>query len=274
MDEAERADVDKLIGRSLIFSESLASEVRSALRGAAKSLSVDEVLNAARRILETAEPLFAQALTDADIAAYVLGSDAVSKLLPPDVLATLGATTGPISNEELRALLSAGGPASIRLPLIERAAESLLERNIVTRDVFDQLGRDAKARAFTVARVMSEDTIDTIRNVLNETITEGASLGQFKSRLGPALEGSFIGPAHLENVYRTNIQTSFHEAHDELANNEIVSEVFPYQAYLPIHDGRTRDQHAELERLGLNGTNIYRRDDPFWDFFTPAWDYQ
>jgi hypothetical protein len=36
----------------------------------------------------------------------------------------------------------------------------------------------------------------------------------------------------------------------------------------------TRHQHKELEKLGLNGTAVYRRDDPFWDLFTPPWDYQ
>jgi hypothetical protein len=49
--------------------------------------------------------------------------------------------------------------------------------------------------------------------------------------------------------------------------------VFPYQAYEPIHDGRVRDEHAELEKLGLNGTNVYRRDDPMWNYFTPPWGY-
>ena len=46
-----------------------------------------------------------------------------------------------------------------------------------------------------------------------------------------------------------------------------------YQAYVPIHDARTRETHLALGKLGLDGTGVFRRDDPFWDRFTPPWDY-
>ena len=29
----------------------------------------------------------------------------------------------------------------------------------------------------------------------------------------------------------------------------------------------------EMEKLGLDGTNVYRRDDPIWEEFLTPWDY-
>jgi uncharacterized protein with gpF-like domain len=78
----------------------------------------------------------------------------------------------------------------------------------------------------------------------------------------------------VENIYRTNFQAAFRDGRETLASHPVVAGIFPYQQYLAQHDARTRHQHKELEKLGLNGTAVYRRDDPFWDMFTPPWDYQ
>lgn len=60
----------------------------------------------------------------------------------------------------------------------------------------------------------------------------------------------------------------------EVLNHPLVADEFPYLAYHAVHDSRVRPEHLALERHGLNGTNIYRRDDPIWERFTPPWDYQ
>ena len=49
----------------------------------------------------------------------------------------------------------------------------------------------------------------------------------------------------------------------------IVSSGFPYLQFSAIGDDRTPKTHLALERLGLDGTAIYRRDDPFWRMFMP-----
>ena len=49
----------------------------------------------------------------------------------------------------------------------------------------------------------------------------------------------------------------------------LVSSGFPYMTFDPIHDDRTPKSHLALEHFGLNGTNIYRRDDPFLRKFMP-----
>ena len=269
--DAKRAEIEAIIGRSLLTAEVFATELRARLT----DLSPIGILIEARAILDQFEPILAQAMSDAELAAWVSGTDSVVRILPSLAREALEVSAGLPPTGRVTSLLAGGADEPIiRFPLIERAAESLLERSIVTRPEFDRLGREARARAFTVARQDSVDAISTIRDVLAETIDQEASLGEFRERLGERLDGSFIGPAHRENVYRTNIQAAFHQAHDELADDPVVAEIFPYQSIDPIDDGRTRENHLALRTLGLNGTNVYRRDDPFWEIFTPPWGYQ
>ena len=270
MPDAKRREIEAIIGRSLLTAETFATELRKRLT----DLSPTGILIEARAILDQFEPILAQAMSDAELAAWVSGTDSVVRILPSLAREALEVSAGLPPTGRVTSLLAGGADEPvISFPLIERAAESLLERQIVTRPEFDELSREARARAFTVARQDSEDTISTIRDVLSETIDQGASLGEFRARLGERLVGCFIGPAHRENVYRTNIQAAFHQAHDELADDPVVAEIFPYQSIDPVDDGRTRENHLALKTLGLNGTSVYRRDDPFWFLFLPPWGF-
>ena len=278
MPDARRKVVETIIGRSLLAAETIASDYRRVLLYELTNIGlgqpVDTFLLTARSLLDDLEPSLGETAADAEIIAWVAGADQVISQLPALALDAIeGPPRPPVSFETLT-----GGPEGnepiVRFPVIERAAEALAERNIVTRDEFDQLGRDARSRAFTMAKEQSDEVIGRIGDTLVETIQEGASLETFEKNLGESLQSSFIGPGHLENVYRTNIQAGFHEAYDELADNPVVREIFPYQEYLPIRDTRVGPDHLALASLGLSGTGIYRRDDPMWQFFTPPWRYQ
>lgn len=281
MPDAKRDTVDALIGRSLLTAEAITAEFRQRLLDelfdAQSLLARQIVLDVAREILDEYEPLSAQMMTDAEIASWVAGLDSTFRILPDSAVAALEGfvTTSatPPTAGAITEILGGGAEPVLRFPVIENAAQDLLSRGIVTRADFDLMTREARANAFTVAFLDSEDTISTIRDVLAETVTEGASLGGFRDRLDEAIGGSRLGPAHLETVYRTNIQTAFHRGVNEMADNFIVDEVFPYQEYLSIRDGRVREEHLALGSLGLNGTGVYRRDDPMWELFTPPWSF-
>ncbi|TWU22447.1 Phage Mu protein F like protein [Novipirellula galeiformis] len=165
------------------------------------------------------------------------------------------------------------GPEEIRFPKIEEAANRMLERNVMKRDDFDAVSERFRETAFTVAGEMEEQTIESIRDVLAEDIREGTSLEGFKEHLEIELGSSPIGGAHLETVYRTNVQGAFRDGRETIMRDPIVDAMFPYQKYVPIHDLRVRHEHEQLGTLGLDGTGIYRRDDPFWDYYTPPWGY-
>lgn len=271
MPDSRSREIDKIIGRSLLVAETFASELRIKLtKQISKNLTAvshAELLTMARGILNEIEPTLAAAMGDAEILAYMAGVDSVDGKLPKilkDAMEGFELDAGALLPEN----------PVIRFPAIEKAAEGLLERQIVTRSAFDTMVAEARRNAFTVARLDSEDAIATIRDVLAESITEGPSLRSFRETMEERLGGSRIGPAHAENVYRTNIQRAFHDGRDVLANDETVQELFPYREYLPIRDSRTRPEHLALETLGLSGTGVYRADDPFWGIFRPPWDYQ
>lgn len=270
---------DEIFGTSIIMAEVIAQELRERLARELsrhhKTNTADELLELARAILSEFEPLLAENLLNTDLAAWLAGMERVVDKTPFWTLEELARDMGggrPPPRFAFPLAFDDGEPI-IRFPMLEKAAERLAEKRIVSPAEFSRLTASERARAFTAAGDMSRDALQTVRDALAENVAEGTSLRIFREMMEERLDGSFLGPAHLETVYRTNVQASFHDGHDYLAANPIVAEVFPYQAYIPIHDGRVRDEHLALETLGLDGTNVYRRDDPFWDLFTPPWDF-
>ena len=288
MPDIRNDELDAIFGRAVLTVEALSADVRSRIARIAAdvdSTQIGDTLLQIRVILEEEfSPLLQAGLSDAMIAAAILGAQEIADALPSAAAETLRQLAPPLPPGRVlppRGLLPGDEPL-VRFPVIDRAAESLVRRNILTRAAFDAASLRARAQAFTVAGETVEDAIGTIREAMVEAIREGTTLRQFRQRVEEQLEGSFLGPAHAETVFRTNIQTAYNAAHDELADRPIVSELFPYQAYLPINDGRVRDEHLSLGRripeisgsaFGIEGTNIYRRADPFWDVFTPPWGF-
>jgi hypothetical protein len=272
---------DRIIGRTLISAESLYQDVRERLvRELAEErqwMSYEELIELANSILNESEPIFVEHFEKADLAGWLAGFAWTADRLPSwlgteIVIQTIGPPRKPPDGS---LILPFGGDEEpiIRFPVIEKGAESLAERGILTRKQFDAASEAAKENAFTVAGEHTTETIATIRDTLAEVTQSGDSLEGFEELLAERIDTSAIGPAHLENVYRTNIQGAFRDGRETLASNPIVTEMFPYQEYLAIRDGRARENHLKLETLGLDNTSVYRRDDPFWDYFTPPWDY-
>jgi SPP1 gp7 family putative phage head morphogenesis protein len=270
----------RILGRSLISAETIYGDIREKLveelSRRAKYATFQEALGIARAILAEAEPIFAEHLTQSDLAAWLAGYHWTSLQFPfwlnrAFVIVDEGPPKPP------RGTLKWPWPDDepvVRFPLIEKAAESLADRGILTKDQFDAATSEVKQRSFTIAGEQTTDTLVKIRDALATEVKEGASLKGFQEKFAQIVDASPIGPAHLENVYRTNVQSSFRDGRETLASDPIVSDVFPYQEYFAIHDSRVRPNHLALEKLGLNGTGIYRRDDPFWDMWTPPNGYQ
>ncbi|MEI7673018.1 MAG: hypothetical protein WCK00_12985, partial [Deltaproteobacteria bacterium] len=169
--------------------------------------------------------------------------------------------------------LGEASPPAVRFPRIEKAAESLFKRSLLTRPQYDLLTANARQAVFTVAYVDDTAVIGKIRDALAESAREGATLPGFRAKVLEKLGESPIGPSHLENVYRTGLMSAFRDGKESLAQNPIVRELFPFLRYIATHDGRVRDNHLALETLGIDGSDIYYASDPCWDFFTPGWDF-
>lgn len=223
----------------------------------------------ARRILARYEPLLARTLSDALVAAWVAGVGEVSDRLPDLALPPPpgGPPPGPA------AIAGDRGEPLLRFPALEAAARDLEGRRAVTRAEFDALDQDARRAAFTVARVASADAIDKVQRALTSQALAGGTLADFEAAVEQALGASALHPAHVETVFRTNLMRAYGEGLLDTLRDPLVGGEFPYLEYVAVHDSRARKEHLEMERRGLDGTAVYRRDDPIWQDFLPPWDY-
>lgn len=279
-DNRKRANqtADRIVGSGLIAAELMRRDLLGRIQAELEHLppfaSFGAAMERLRSILAEAEPLFGEHLADTELAAWLGGYAWTAKTFPTWLNREFSiGLEGPPPPKSTSFWPWDDGEPTVRFPLLEKAAESLSQRGILTRSDFDAAAEAIRSRAFTVARQQSADSIDQIRRALTADVQEGTSWKSFANRIAELTEVSPMGPAHLETVYRTNVQAAFRDGRETLLQNPIVDEVFPYQEYFATRDGRVRPDHLALEKLGLDGTGVYRRDDPFWDYFTPPWDY-
>lgn len=169
---------------------------------------------------------------------------------------------------------SGASEGGISFPTIDEAVKSLAEKNVMTRVQFDALEASTRQKAFTVAGVGAEETLTKIRNVLAENVSEGADYEAFKSKVMDAVgAGTFLSEPHMETVFRTNVQTAFSDGQMAVLNHPLVRSGFPYSRYDSIHDDRVRPEHRAMDEHGIDGSNVYRTDDPVFQTFRPPWSY-
>lgn len=284
MPDAAISITDQIIGRSLIGAEAIVDSLREEIIRQLEAkfngnASPREMIETVREILARAQPVLIEHLSDTDLASWIAGMDVLSKQFPAWLveefqtgIRSIAPPPAPPANRFKLFSMFEGEP-KLRFPLLENAAQRLSELNILNRNDWDNATADARNRAFMITGNISNETIEKVRDVLVENINQGTSLSGFREQIGNTLESSGIGPGRIENIYRTNVQAAFRDGKETLASDPIVQSVFPYKAYLAVHDKRTRSNHLALESLGLNGTNIYRSDDEFWNHFSPPLSY-
>ncbi len=268
---------DAILDRGLAGGVALAEAARRELAArAASGASAEELLYEARRVLARIDPYLAVTVRDTLLAAWLAAARG------PAVAAVEPEPEEPIIRQP--PLPPPFGPGDevgvprpvVRFPSLERAARDLWERRVLTRHDFDALADDAKRAAFTVARVVTLDALDKVRRSLTEAAYEGGDKRRFtvavNATLGEQGEAA-LAPHHLETVYRANVQQARAAGQEAVLRHPLVGSEFPYVLYYAAHDGRTRPEHLAMETLGLDGTGVYRRDDPIWDTFTPPWSY-
>jgi hypothetical protein len=155
------------------------------------------------------------------------------------------------------------------LPLIRAAVDDLKSRKLLRKEAYDQESDQAKANAFTVAGQKTEEAVGKVRDALVEAVDKGQALPEFTETVKAALLTSPIGPGQMENVFRTNIASAYSRGMDQVLDHPVVAEQFPYEETLPIRDSRLTDLCWMISRSGLDGTAIFRRDDPTWKKFKP-----
>ncbi len=149
---------------------------------------------------------------------------------------------------------------------------------------WQEVWQDAHKRAFTVAQVARLDVLQDIRDEIKNAIASGETAKTFRKNLEPLLkakgwwgkqmmtdaagntrEVQLGSPYRLNNIYRTNLQTSYMAGRYKTQSENV--DIQPYWQFVAVMDSRTRPSHA-----ALNG-KIFRADDPFWDTHYPPLDW-
>lgn len=245
----------------------IAAQTRRRLLAASRGTGLDPLLYFARTrpILHTADALFARVLRDLQLYGYATGgADVLAPLVPPEQI-------GPSQELPIAQVLADPfdpEPVGYRLVGLDHAADYLRSLNAVTTGEWEALDNGARRTAFTVARDTTREAAEKVRGVMVQSVEEGLTFQEARPLLRDALETSPVGDAQIETTYRTYYGKAQAAGQLKILENPMVADEFPYVKYSATRDARTRPEHRYMEANGLDGTGVYRADDPtiikFW----------
>jgi SPP1 gp7 family putative phage head morphogenesis protein len=250
--------------------------VRRVVRRYAGRVSPGQLVDLVRAELARTEPVVARSVEAGVLAAWVAAarrpardagvpeSEGLAELppaLPP------GPPFGPLW------LVNEPEQPAVRWPAVEAAARDLLSRRVVTADEYADLTDDARRSAFAVARALSAAGTLAVRDAVAQAVMYGGGLREFRQNVGAVLDAAGLRPDQVEQIYRTQTGLARAAGMQKVLDHPLVAGEFPYLAYHAIHDGRVRPDHLAMETNGIQGTNIYRADDPVIRRLWPPWGY-
>ena len=267
IDEADAIAKKAIAGAASIARETTAKLIE-AIRRSGGDLS-DEIFET----VFGASEAVGQALFDSQVAAF-LGSGAEAA---GPVLASAAPTVGALGRtppaNPLELIYRGDAAPRIRFPIIERAGKLLAEANVMEPADFYALSAEAKSQAFTISGGLAESTIEKVAGILDETFRETSSRTEFMRKIEDRIPTLPISEAHLEQVFRNNVNGAYSDGGEAVLSSPLVEDAFPFRAYYAIRDERVRKEHKRLEKFGLSGTNVFYHRDPVWKIFRPPWDW-
>lgn len=220
-------------------------------------------------ITNAAADMVSQVIYESIHGGFLTGADIVvrqaGRSLPPTV--PPGLSSSPAGDEE----------PILRLTGLDKAVENLQRRDVLRPHDFYSLEGGAKQQAFTITTDIVNTSTDKFREdvfeILNEQMRANPSWEGFKDAVLDRFDTLPISRPHLEQVFRNNINEAYAQGQEAVLEHPVVEDEFPYRAYHAIRDGRVREEHEALETMGIDGTNIYHKDDPTWQRFRPPWSW-
>ncbi len=150
----------------------------------------------------------------------------------------------------------------------EEAARIVAEKQIMSKEAFDSLVDELKARAFTIAGLEDLRMVQEIRDAIAE-LPMGAAWDDVKKQVADKLEAG--GFSEKAADYRATLLLRHHGfaayAQEKYRNLREMQDVFPYWQYQTMGDEKVRSSHAALNGL------ILPADDPFWRDHFPPWEW-
>lgn len=189
--------------------------------------------------------------------------------------ATLPAIPAPPKGKVPSTREAFGRRPRVKFPTEEAARKTLRNSQALAGQNYKITAELVKRDAFSITTRMSDDVVAKIRDELESNMSRGMDLKSFVRKVQGIQRGEQfpLSRARIELVFRANTARYLSDAQNDALSHPMVADMFPYRAYSATHDDRVRDTHFRLEQTGLNGTNIYRADDPAWEAFRPPWAY-
>lgn len=174
-------------------------------------------------------------------------------------------------------LLLPGPPESIptaEFPALADALKVLRNSPVASGVNYKHTADLVHKGSFAVTTDLGDHAVKQVHAIFADAIHAGVGRDVFIDRITERLGEGALSERHIENIFRTNAIAAFSDGQMRALQSPMVVDYFPYVAYWATRDARVRPEHKALETLGLQGTNIYRADDPTFKMFRPPWGYQ
>lgn len=244
--------------------------VRDAAEGIAAispEKTVDEILAEMDDILRGTKPAMQAVLGRAALADVVTATlDIADKV--PDVEQRRHDDSPP--DDRVSELLG-DDDSGVRFPILDSAETQLRDAPIFVGQRFLQTAAAVQRGAFGITADLTESAVEDIRDVLADNIAGGLNREKFIADVSERLgAGSPLSEARLDTIFRANSEASTKRAMNDALNHWLVADHFPYRKYLYTRDSRVRESHKIMGTTGgLDGTGVYRADDPVWKVLQP-----
>ena len=123
-------------------------------------------------------------------------------------------------------------------------------------------------RYFTIAGIDSQNTLDQIKSIVEQSLKTGTSYGDFKANARDVLNKAgvtAINDSRLQLVYQNATLGSYGKGRLDELQSDAGKSLFPYWQYVAVMDNRTRPEHGIL-----SGT-IRPSNDSWWVLYYPPW---
>jgi len=220
-----------------------AKTIRKAIKAAAAKFPDEELSTPVDR--ELMQGLMLGAL-DAEFEA------ATNERVAPETFADLHPSTTLVDGEK-------DPKFTKRIPV--DAIKEFESKEVVTRDVFDDMTKAAQRRSFSVAGAAKREVVATVQAELSKQIAKGANLREFASKVVPKLTEAGWTPvnaSHVETVFRTNVMGAYNGGRFRQMTQPTVAAVRPFLQIVTVNDGPPLQRKTHQDVHGV----IVRSDDP------------
>ncbi|TEB09151.1 phage portal protein family protein [Pelotomaculum propionicicum] len=131
---------------------------------------------------------------------------------------------------------------------------------------YRKLERQLRDKYFTISAIEGDDMVARVKEEIEKSLEDGTTFENFKKGVNELFAKMGLDqadPWHLENVFRTNIQTAYSAGQYEKLQDPAVADMFPYYRYSAVRDTRTRPAHVAMHGF------VAARDDPIWNEWWP-----